>query len=241
MRHSFRFFLLLLSLLASSVNARAAAPEFNEGSEYKIVSNPEAHPNPRKIEVKEFFWYGCPHCYQFESEINPWLMRKSEDVSFKRVPHTLGRSAGAMHSLAFHMADHLNILKLIHPEMFKAIQDRKQNMDTVGDICELFAKVAGIKEDDCRAAAANADVLHAKDHSEFLARRYSVIAVPTLVVDGRYYTNAIMAGGMKKMIPVLNFLIAKQKQARNLNIDLPADEAPATENPMDRGSVPSPF
>jgi thiol:disulfide interchange protein DsbA len=236
-----RFLGSLLLLLACNLTAQAASTEFSEGNEYKEVSNPEAHPNPHKIEVNEFFWYGCPHCYQFESEINPWLARKSDDVLFKRVPHTLGRSAGEMHSLAFHMADYLKILKLIHPQMFKAIQDKKQNMDTIADICGLFKQVGDIKEDDCRAAAENPDVLHAKDNSEFLARRYSVISVPTLVVDGRYYTNAVMAGGMSKVIPVLNFLITKQKQSRNLGGDLPAEETPAVVSPKGRVATPSPF
>lgn len=240
MHRSLRF-LLLFTLLACSFNTWAASPEFNEGDEYKVVSNPEAHPNPRKVEVREFFWYGCPHCYQFESEITPWLARKSEDVSFKRVPHTMGRPAGEMHSLAYHMAENLGIVKLIHPQMFKAIQDRKQAMDRVNDICALFVQVGGVTDEKCQAAAENADVLHASDHDEFLIHRYGIAVVPTLVVDGRYTTNAVMAGGTKKVIAVLNFLIAKQMQARNIGHDLPADETPAADDSKGRGGVPSPF
>jgi thiol:disulfide interchange protein DsbA len=231
---------LLLTLLACSTNTSAASPEFNEDVEYKVVNNPETRPNPQKIEVREFFWYGCPHCYQFESEINPWLLRKSEDISFKRVPHSMGRNTGDMHSLAFHMAEHLGILKLIHPQMFKAIQDRKQNMDTLADICGLFQQFGNIKEDRCRAAAENDEVLHARDHDEFLIRRYGIALVPTLVVDGRYVTNASMAGGTKKLIDVLNFLIAKQIKARNLHANLPY-EPPLDDGPRDRVGAPSPF
>lgn len=230
---------LLLSLLFLSV--QAAGSEFTEGVHYKQVPNPETHPNPRKVDVEEFFWYGCPYCYEFESSIAPWLARKPEEVSFKRVPHTMGRPVGVMHTLAYHMAENLGIVKRIHPLMFKSVQDQKKNMDTLGDICELFMKAGGVTEDQCRAAAENEDVKHAADHDEFLIRRYSVVNVPTLVVDGRYYSNSKMAGGLKKLMEVTQFLIDKQMTERKLRTPLPVEQPPVADNPRYRTLVPPPF
>ena len=234
--------LLLCGLLPLS--SSAAEPVFKEGEHYQVVPKPEKFPAHDKIEVLEFFWYGCPHCYQFESDIAPWLAHKPEEVTFRRVPHNMGRSAGDMHELGYHIAENLGIVKRIHPEMFKAIHDHKQAMDSISDICSLFVKFGGVTDEQCHAAAEDEEVKHASDFDDFLIRRYGVVNVPTLVVDGRYLSNAVMAGGTSKLIQVLDFLIAKQKVERNIHMTLPDDEPLVTAPPKAPKALsrpPAPF
>lgn len=231
--------LLLCGLI--SLNVSAADSEFKEGVNYKVTPRPEKLPDPNKIEVLEFFWYGCPHCYDFESHIQPWLAHKPEGVSFTRIPHDLGREAGETHALAYHIAEKLGIVKRIHAPMFKAIHDLKQPMDRLNDVCDLFAKQGGITDEQCHAAADDEDVKHARNHDDFLIRHYEIANVPALVVDGRYYTDAIMAGGMSNLVKVLDVLIAKQKAARNIQTTLPDEAPPAAPPPKVRAATPSPF
>lgn len=225
----------LLPLTSSADDA-----PFKEGKHYKLVPNSEKVPDAHKIEVLEFFWYGCPHCYQFESDITAWLARKPDGVVFKRVPNNLGRAAGEMHALAYHVAETLNIVKRVHPLMFKAIHDKKQATDTVSDICFLFVQAGGVTDEKCRTTADSFDVRHAIDHDDFLIRRYGVVVVPTLVVDGHYLTNASMAGGMGKLIKLVNFLIEKRKVERGFHQSLPDDEPIARPAPMKGASRPRP-
>lgn len=237
--------LLTLVLLLGSMAAQAAdapVPAFTEGKEYKEVPKPETHLNPKKVEVEEYFWYGCPHCYRFEPLLAPWLEHKPEEVLFRRIPHNMGRSTGEMHAQAFHMAEVLGIVGRIHMPMYKAIQDEKKNMDTLADICELFGKVAGVNDDTCRYTATVDDVQERMRRDDYLIHRYQVISTPTIVVDGKYLTNAVMAGGMDQLLPVVDFLIAKQKAARGIK-SLPTpvgDNGPAT-GPKHRPGAPSPF
>ena len=84
--------LVLSALLvtASLFGFSASAAEFQAGKEYVELKNPVPVAEPDKIEVVELFWYGCPHCYQFEPVINPWIEQLPDDVDFKRIPAMFG-------------------------------------------------------------------------------------------------------------------------------------------------------
>src|SRR5690606_16906739 len=81
---------LLIVLLAGAVPAVAAAvtadPELQAGRDYELVNPPQPTADPSKVEVLEFFWYGCPHCYHFEPDLNAWLKKKPDNVVFVRQP-----------------------------------------------------------------------------------------------------------------------------------------------------------
>ena len=95
-----------LALFAIACSAQDAAT-FTEGKEYKKVREVQAPADPKRIEVAEFFWYGCPHCYAFDPTIEAWSKKRAGDVDFVRVPSTLGRKEGVMHAKAFYAAEAL--------------------------------------------------------------------------------------------------------------------------------------
>ena len=80
--------LILSAVLATAslFGVSAHADDIEAGKQYVELSNPVPISKPGKIEVVELFWYGCPHCYQFEPTLNPWVEKLPSDVNFVRIP-----------------------------------------------------------------------------------------------------------------------------------------------------------
>ena len=90
-----RFFGPLMGVLAAALLFSANAGAFDEGIDYKTLSQPQATETGDKIEVLELFWYGCPHCYHLEPKLKSWLEAKPDYVEFRRMPVVVdGKVAG---------------------------------------------------------------------------------------------------------------------------------------------------
>lgn len=205
----------LLPLACSAADApAAAAPEIKEDVQYKRVPAEQKPADPRRIEVDEFFWYGCPHCYHLDPEIYKWLPTKPADVDFVRVPNSLGRPEGMLHSKAFYTAQVLNLGEKIHRPLFDAIHKSHTPMVTEADIQAFFTAQSGVLPDvftgTFRGFAVDSQVRRAED----LAKTYAISSVPTIVVGGKYYTNGTLAGDFPKVMQTVDFLINKIRQER---------------------------
>jgi thiol:disulfide interchange protein DsbA len=80
---------LSAAVMAFSMNAMAA--DFVAGKDYTVVANPGKVEAPGKIEVREFFWYGCPHCFKLEPHMQTWLKKIPSDVYFLRTPAAMNK------------------------------------------------------------------------------------------------------------------------------------------------------
>ena len=76
-----RFAYTVISLLVLVASAGSSA---HEGPEFSRLQNPQPTDSPGKIEVIEFFWYGCPHCFNLEPAVDAWEKRLPKDVAFRR-------------------------------------------------------------------------------------------------------------------------------------------------------------
>ena len=81
---------LLLSLGLGTAQAMPLA-----GKDYVPISPAQATETGNKIEVVEVFSYACPHCYEFEPKLEPWLKSLPADVAFRRMPVSFGRDSWA--------------------------------------------------------------------------------------------------------------------------------------------------
>lgn len=207
-----------VALLAVLPLACSAADDsaFKEGTQYKTVLTPQDPIDPRKIEVTEIFWYGCPHCYAFDPVIEAWRAKAPGDVLFDRMPTSLGRADGEVHARAFYIAEALGVGDKIHKPLFDAIHKDHKPMSTLEQVRDLFAAVAGVKPGDFDGISNSFMVDSRLRRAESLVRAYGVSSVPTVVVDGRYLTGAGMAGNHEKVIEVLDFLVDKVRKERKL-------------------------
>jgi len=116
-----------LGSIATTLALPARAPGGTpiEGTHYVKLNQPLTVP-PGKIEVIEFFWYGCPHCYHLEPQVNAWLKTIPQDVVFRRV-HALPSPAWAAHAQIFYTLQAMGLIDKLHQKVFDAIH--KDNID----------------------------------------------------------------------------------------------------------------
>lgn len=202
-----------LSLLPLACTAQPAS-KLQEGKDYQTVREAIAPADPKKVTVEEFFWYGCPHCFHADPYVESWRTKKPAYIDFKRIPNTLGRPEGKVHSLAFYVADTLGVLDKTHPALFAAIHEKRLPMSDIGQIRAFYEKIAGIKPDAFDRATSSFPVDTGMRRAEQLARSYGITSVPVFVVGGKYFTNATMAGGNEKLMPLVEALADKVRRER---------------------------
>lgn len=201
--------LLAVVALFSAACSAADSGGFQAGRDYTEVPSPQKPADPKRITVEEFFWYGCPHCYSLDPAVEQWRASKPADVDFTRVPNTLGRPEGEVHSRAFFIASTLGILDKTHKPLFDAIHVQHQPMSDLASIRTLYVAVAGIKPADFDGVASSFVVDSGMRRAESLARTYVIRSVPNLIVGGRY-----VVASQPNTFKVVDFLIDKIRKER---------------------------
>ncbi len=215
----------LLAAVASTVTAANAAPPpggptaWQEGVNYtRLVPAQPTDAPAGQVEVLEFFWYGCPHCYALEPTIEAWARSKPAYVTFTRVPvlwnegdRSLARLYYAVQGLGKLDEMHAAIFKEIHVNNDPLIGSDPDNTAEAERLQLVFAKRFGISEQDFRSKFEHdMGVDTALQHADELIERYRVGSVPDFVVNGKYIADVASAGGPEKLISLLNDLTAAE-------------------------------
>jgi len=203
--------LLVGSFMVSSLWADSGSdnPLFKEGIEYSRIASPQPTGDPRKVEVIEVFWYGCPHCFKLEPAVNNWLKQKPDDVDFVRFP-AIPSDRWEWFAKVFYAADVLGALEKLHAPIFEAIHDKRMALNTPDSIGTFVAE-HGVSKDEFISALRSFSVLTKVSRARQLTRRYGITSVPMLIVNGKYRTTGRMAGTAKDMFAVVDFLIEKER------------------------------
>ena len=192
--------IMFLSLFSLASNA-------NEQG-YETISPAQPTQNPDKVEVIEFFWYGCPHCYAFEPLLEKWAKNLPKNVEFIRQPAAFNET-WSKHAKAYFTAEALGVVDKVHADFFDAIQNKKQDLDTEASLAKFFAE-HGINETQFHETYNSFIVDTKMRQAPLLAAKYGITGVPALIVNGRYRINGTLAGSHENMIVVLNKLIAQE-------------------------------
>lgn len=195
----------------TAVTGVCQAAEFEAGDQYVELVPAVTVPNPDKIEVVEMFWYGCPHCYQFESVINPWAEQLPEDVEFRRVPAMFGR-LWDVHGQLFLTLDVMQVEHRVHSAIFAAIHQGGQRLATPEAMAD-FVEKQGIDRGEFLKTYGSFAVKSRMAQARRLVGEYGVTGVPTMVVNGKYRFDISSAGGPQKVLELADYLIDKERQA----------------------------
>ncbi|HEX7029373.1 MAG TPA: thiol:disulfide interchange protein DsbA/DsbL [Gammaproteobacteria bacterium] len=196
--------------LAHGGEAPATDAEFEAGRDYRRVT--PAQPTdaaPGQVEVLEFFWYGCPHCYQAERHVDAWLETKPEGVIFTRVPATLNRGWVLM-AQAYYTAEELGVLDAMHPALFAAFHETRVPLQVPEQLVGYFQQHAGVDPEDFVKAFNSMTVASKVQRADALARRYAIRGVPTMVVNGKFATNATMTRGYARLLDAVDTLARRE-------------------------------
>ena len=199
--------LFLLSFMGFSAQAKS----YEEGKEYTSLSTALPTQTGDKIEVLEFFWYGCPHCFHLEPALQKWLKNKPDNVHFIRVPAPLNPSWMA-HTKTYYALELMGVGEQYHHDLFTAIHtDRKRIFDQAS--IAAYLKDQGVDMDAFNKAYNSFAVEMRTRKAMQLGQDYQLHGVPMLTVNGKYVIGADTAGGYDGMINVTNFLIEKEAKA----------------------------
>lgn len=207
-----RFALWMVTALSLALAPAAFAASYQEGVQYDRVKPAQPTATGKKIEVVELFWYGCPHCYEFEPSVKRWEKSLGSDVEFVRMPATF-RPEWELHARAFYTAQMLGVLDKLHPATFTAIHELRERLNTEEALQAHFGK-NGVSAEDFKRAfrsfAVESKVRRAKD----MTQRYGTDGVPALIVNGKYWTGPQKAGGYAEMLKIADQLIEQERKAR---------------------------
>jgi thiol:disulfide interchange protein DsbA len=202
----------------SSTSAAAAGSQWQDGVNYnRVVPAQPTNVPAGQVEVLEFFWYACPHCYALEPAVTSWLKSKPAYVTFTRVPVEWNEGHRSLAHL-FYALEGMGKLNDVHGEIFKEIQVNgdpligpdPNNAAAAERVQVAFIKKLGLSETDFAKAYHDMNVETAMQRADQLVQRYRVSAVPTFVVNGKYVTDVTMAGGPDRLITLVNDLAAQE-------------------------------
>lgn len=178
--------------------------------EYLELNPSRPTQDPDKVEVIEFFWYGCPHCFRFDPYLEEWVKGKPAEVVFKRQPVIFGAN-WAPQARAYFTAEVLGAVDKIHKDLFNAMHVDKKPMASEEELTEFFA-AHGIDRQDFKNAFRSFAVDMKMRQAEAIAADYGITGVPALVVNGKYAITGQTAKSYAKMIEVLKALVEREQQ-----------------------------
>lgn len=203
------------AILLAQATAPARDWQYREGQHYvRMVPTQPTLGGADKIEVAEFFWYGCPHCYDFEPHINGWDKNKPADVRFVRIP-AMWNGILTLHAQLYYTEEVLGRNGVIkdaagfREAVFQEYHRRSNRLTSEAAIQRLFERF-GVSAEEFGRTWDSFEVSQKLRVAADLARRYSVSNVPVVVVNGKYRTGAAEAGSYPKLLEVIDELIARE-------------------------------
>jgi thiol:disulfide interchange protein DsbA len=202
---------LTLALLMPAAASSVQAQDYVEGEHYDLVA-PEIRGSSDKIEVTEFFWYGCGHCYNFEPKITQWKKSLPEDVAVVGSP-AMWNSLMEVHARAFYAAEVLGVLDKVHMPLFQAINLDRKRLASEEELADLFA-AQGVDREEFSKAYNSFGVGSQVRQANARARAARISGTPELMVAGKYRINTRKAGSQANMLKIADFLIEKERAER---------------------------
>jgi thiol:disulfide interchange protein DsbA len=207
-----RTLLLIVGAFAANVALAQSAGEFELGTHYnRLTPTQPTSSGPEQIEVAEIFWYGCPHCNTFDPYLNAWEMDKPEHISFVRVP-AVWNPLVRFHAQAFYTAQVLGKGAEMHEAFFAEIHDNGNYLDSPDKLAAFFANF-GVSRSEFAEAFNGREVNSLLQRAEELNERYQISSVPSIVVNGKYTTNASLAGSYDRLIALMDELAASERSS----------------------------
>lgn len=201
------FALLFFSLLPFSAMA-----EFEEGHEYRVLYNQPPVEKDAPLEVVEFFWYGCPHCFQFEPYLQNWMANKPEDVKLVKVPAAFHAQA-KFHAYVYYALELIGEADRLHDVIFEAMHKKGNKLADQAAVEKLLAE-NGVDVKTFRKAMKAWHVDSKVKRAIALFDKSQLRGVPSIAVNGRYTSGDVK--NYQQLADVIDHMIAlvREEQAQ---------------------------
>ena len=203
--------LLLLALACLAGAAHGQEVRARQNLEYRLIA-PQAVETGERIEVIDFFWYGCPYCNDLQPALDEWILRKPADVEVRRIPVVL-RDTWAPHARIYYTLELLGEAERLHAQVYRSYHVDLLHMSKP-DVMEQWAVKQGIDRRRWLDAYYSPEVDARIARAQEATKRYDVQGTPTLVVDGRYLTSSSMTPTVRGVMPVVDDLVRLARERR---------------------------
>ena len=174
-----RLFAWLLAFAAGAASAQISA-----GKDYRRIDPLQPADSGKKVEVLEFFWYGCPHCNNLQPSLHAWLKRKPADVEFRRVPAVFDQSWVPL-AWTYYALDAMGVEERLHDDVYAAIHQQKIRLSDEKVLFDWVAK-RGVDRQKFIDTYRSFGVKSRGARSIEMTRNYDIPGTPALTVDGKY-------------------------------------------------------
>ena len=192
------------SSIANPARAQGAAPV--EGKDFLRLSSPLPVPPGGKIEVIDFFWYGCPHCNAFGPQLDAWAKKLPPDVIYRHVPVAFREEPFVAHQKIYYALDEMKLSETMHRRVFAAIHVDRQRLDKPAEIAAFMTK-NGVDGAKFAQLFDSFSVQTKATQAKKLAEAYRIDGVPALGIHGRYFTSNSLTGSGERALVVTDALI----------------------------------
>jgi len=189
--------------------ANTSQAEFVAGKNYLVLDKPVETETGDQIEVRELFWYFCPHCFSVHQKLEEWS--KTMDSSAQLVLQPAVFPGWEFGSTFYYVLEELGELERLHSSLYNAIHVQKLNLKTQQDFV-TWLSLNGVDEDKANKVFKSFPVKVAVNKAKANTYKYRITGVPVFIVNGKYTVNATSAGSEEKIFEVIDYLIQKEKQ-----------------------------
>ncbi len=183
-----------------------------EGAQYTRLAQPVPVAASGKIDVAEFFWYGCPHCSALEPEFDAWVRKQPADVQVRRVPVGFTPSH-EFHQKLFFALEALGLLDSLHRKVFNAIHVERKRLNTEADVL-AFAAANGVDGAKLVETMKSFSVIGKARQAKQLTEAWRLDGVPAIGVQGKFLTSPALTGSHAAALAVTDYLVAQARKAR---------------------------
>ena len=184
------------------------------GKDYVVVDPAQPTDNPAKIEVVEFFSYGCPHCNDLYPFVKKWQAKLPADVAFKRVPVSFGRPQWANLAKLYYALEVTGNVERLDGAVFHALHEEGLNLSTDANIAE-WAVGKGIDAKKFSDAYSSFGVDSKSKRGDQLAASAKIQGVPAFFVGGRYLVVGLSVKSHDDLMALVDKVVDKARSERS--------------------------
>ena len=199
--------LFALFLAVPLIAFAQGAPKFTELKPAQPVSV-----EGNKVEVIEFFWYGCPHCYNLEPVLETWLKKLPPDVQFRRVPAVFN-PRWEHDAEIFYTFDAMGVLDKVHKPFFDAIHQNGLRTDNPEAMAQWLQR-NGIDPKKFNETMKSFTVKSRTGRAKQMSIAYNIDGTPAMAVQGKYTVSAEQGGSREGMLQTVSYIVDQIKKGK---------------------------
>jgi protein dithiol oxidoreductase (disulfide-forming) len=202
-----------IELLALCLAITACGASEPKDPGYLPVRPPQPTAAGDKVEVLEFFNYGCVHCFEFQPAVDAWLKTADKSqVQFRYVPAPFNPLFN-LFARGYFAADSMGVAASTHHQVFEALFKQGKRVNNIDDMAALYESL-GVDRKQFMKVALSFFVEDQIKRAEELTRAHGVTGTPTVIVAGKYRVDGDTAGSNELIFKVVDKLVAQERAAK---------------------------